>query len=313
MARGRGARTQVAGAFETTYGTAPGSGYRRLPYISGFPSTVRGLLENDVLGFGRDPLAPDPDAPVTEGDLVVPMDVNSLGFWLKGLLGAATPTEDDGVYTHVFESGAWALPSMALELGMPDVPHYEMASGVKVNSLAFDTARTGRPQITLGLIGQGSVKAGVTAAGSPTSWDYKRFGNRHGSITRGGVDLASVVSAALTYSNNLDRVDTIRDDGLIDGLDESIASLTLSMTMRFANATMLDDALSGAPAAFALSFEISASEKVTFSVPRLFLPVPARRVDGPNGIQVTFEGVAAQQTDGGEMLQVTLVNSVASY
>ena len=34
MARAQGARSQLAAAFETTYGTAPASGYFQMPFAS---------------------------------------------------------------------------------------------------------------------------------------------------------------------------------------------------------------------------------------------------------------------------------------
>jgi hemoglobin-like flavoprotein len=40
----------------------------------------------------------------------------------------------------------------------------------------------------------------------------KRFGHFNGSITRNGTALGKVVSAEITYANNLDRIETIRSD-----------------------------------------------------------------------------------------------------
>ena len=47
-------------------------------------------------------------------------------------------------------------------------------------------------------------------AGSPAALTLKRFGHFNGSIKRDGVALGNVVSAEITYSNNLDRIETIR-------------------------------------------------------------------------------------------------------
>ena len=58
MARAQGARSQLAVAFETLYGTAPVSGFTRLPFASSTLSAEQPLLSSELLGYGRDPLAP---------------------------------------------------------------------------------------------------------------------------------------------------------------------------------------------------------------------------------------------------------------
>ena len=56
MARAQGARAQMALAFETTYGTAPASGYTKMPFASTTLGAEQPLIDNELLGFGRDPL-----------------------------------------------------------------------------------------------------------------------------------------------------------------------------------------------------------------------------------------------------------------
>ena len=58
MARARGANAVMAGAFETTYGTAPLSGFKKLPFVSAALGDEQGLIASDLLGYGREPLPP---------------------------------------------------------------------------------------------------------------------------------------------------------------------------------------------------------------------------------------------------------------
>jgi len=74
MARAHGARAQMALAFETTYGTLPASGYTRMPFASTTLGAEQPLLNSELLGYGRDPLAPIKDALTADGDVVVPID-----------------------------------------------------------------------------------------------------------------------------------------------------------------------------------------------------------------------------------------------
>lgn len=119
MARAQGARAQMALAFETTYGTPPASGYTRMPFASATLGAEQPLLNSELLGYGRDPLPPIKDAVTSDGDVVVPIDAQAFGFWLKAAFGNPTTTGAEAPYTHLFQSGAWALPSMSI--GAPTV------------------------------------------------------------------------------------------------------------------------------------------------------------------------------------------------
>ncbi len=110
MARAQGARALMALAFETTYGTPPASGFTRLPFASTSLGAEQPLLNSELLGYGRDPLAPIKDAVTADGDVVVPLDAEALGFWLKAAFGTPTTTGAEAPYTHEFQSGSWTLP-----------------------------------------------------------------------------------------------------------------------------------------------------------------------------------------------------------
>ena len=93
MARAQGARAQMALAFETVYGTPPGSGYTQMPFITSSLAAEQPLLASELLGYGRDPRAPLLDAITTDGDVEVPIDAVGFGFWLKAAFGAPPPQE----------------------------------------------------------------------------------------------------------------------------------------------------------------------------------------------------------------------------
>src|SRR5210317_1237980 len=125
MARAQGARAQMALAFETNYGTPPVRGFTKMPFASTSLGAEQPLLNSELLGYGRDPLAPIKDAVTADGDVVVPLDAEAFGFWLKAAFGDPITT-GTGPWTHEFQSGSWSLPSMSIETGMPEVPRYAM-------------------------------------------------------------------------------------------------------------------------------------------------------------------------------------------
>jgi hypothetical protein len=233
MARAYGWNAQLLLAFESTYGTPPVSGFKKMPFVSRDISAQQGLIASNVIGLGRDPTQPYQDAINVDGDIVVPVDLRNIGQWLKALLGAPTTTGSTAPYSHAFKSGATSLPSLSLETGLPQIPAFFMVAGVRVNSMAFNFTRSGEAIATINCIGQGETRNASTQGGTPTQANYTRFSQFQGAIKQGGSALANVTSASVTYSNNLEKIETIRADGKLDGVDPGIAALTGSVAVRY--------------------------------------------------------------------------------
>ena len=312
MARAQGARSQLAAAFETTYGTAPASGFMQMPFASASLGAEQPLLASELLGYGRDPLAPIKDAVTADGDITVPLDAEAFGFWLKAAFGAPTTTGTSNK-THTFKSGSWSLPSMAIEVAMPEIPRFAMYTGCVLDQLSLQMQRSGLLTADVKLIAQGENVATTTAAGTPTAYALQRFGHFNGAIKRNGTALGNIVSADLTYANNVERIETIRNDGRIDGADPSIAALTGKIDVRFADTTLMDQALNGTAASLEFSWVISANVSLTITAHAVYLPRPRVEIQGPQGIQASFDWQAAHDPVAGQMCTVVLKNAVASY
>ena len=299
-------------AYETTYGTTPASGFRKLPFVSNALGEERPLIEDDQLGFGREGLDPTYDVATNDGDIVVPMDTRAIGFWLKLLLGAPVTTGAGAdPRNHVFKSGAQSLPSASIEIGNPEVPSFSTSYGALANQLRVSMARSGMLNATIGMIAQGETRPqAVSAAGAPTALTGPRFQQAAGSIKRGGVELGGVTSADFTFSNNLEKVETIRGDGRIEGADPLKVMMTGSLTLRFASLDLYNAAVDGTP--IDLSFGWAQGQaSLLFAVPRVFLPRAKKPISGPAGIQITSNWQASGA--GGNTLTATLVNDVNSY
>jgi hypothetical protein len=303
----------MALAYETVYGTAPASGYFTMPFARSTLGTEQPLLENELLGYGRDPLAPQRDAITSDGDVVIPVDVTAIGYWLKALLGQPTTTGTTP-RTHTFTSGGNTLPSMAIEIGNPEVPNFEMFTGVMVDRMQFSLERSGLLQATASLVAQGSVNAAATAAGTPTAITLQRFGHFNGSIRRNSTLLANIVSAEFTYANNLDRVETIRSDGRIEGADPGNVQGMGNIVSRFEDTTLLNQAINGTSCTLELAWSISANQSLTFTFHEVYLPRPRRPIEGPLGIQAQFDWMAARASGApNRMMTAVLVNAQTSY
>ena len=228
MSRAYGWNAQLLIAEESEYGVMPQSGYRKIPFISSSLDSEQNLLSSNVLGLGRDPTQPFQDVINVDGDMAVPVDVRNIGVWLKAIFGAPTTTEAEGVYTHAFESGKIAIPSYSLEVGLPEVPQFIRFLGVRANSIAFNFQRSGEAQVTLNLFAQCEKGSTEAIAAEPAVYKYTRVSQFQGYIKSGGEFLANITAASATYSNNLEKIETIRNDGLVEAIDLGVPSRALS-------------------------------------------------------------------------------------
>jgi Phage tail tube protein len=423
MARARGSNALLNAAFESTYGTVPGSGYFKLPFSSSEIGEEQKLIDNDLLGLGREAQAPSYDVIDNEGNVNVPVDLRNFGFWLKALLGSPTsadavaasgkftftaqpvanatltiagqtwtfvaaapaanqtqiganlaatltalatnlnasvvsqiaaatytatateltivhktiglignsfglvastapasnataprPTLTGGARTHTFSSGSLILPSLSLEVGMPEAPAFSTNYGGVANTLQIQLQRSGLLGAQIGIIAQGETPiVAASTAGSPTEFITERFSQFQGNIKRNGVDLANVVSADVNYSNMMEKVEVIRSDGRIAGVDPGVVMAKGNLTARFADTTLIDQATSRQPCAISYGWSSDASRSLIFSFPSVYLPRPKRAVSGPNGIQMPFAWQAAKDPVTGKTMTVVLTNDVTTY
>jgi len=312
MARALGYNASLIFAYESSEGVAEATGeYWKLPFVSCDLGAEQGLLDDEVLGLGRDPQAPTYDLKRVGGTIVVPLDINNIGFWLKLVYGAPSTT-GAGPYTHVFTSGGTSPVTACIEIGYPNVPAYFMNTGIKGDSIQFGVTRTGKPIATIQVIGQDEAKDTSATDATPNELAYTRFNAFEGSIKRNGTALSNVVSADMTYSNQLEAVETLRADALIEGVDLGMGKLNGSITSRFAATTLYDDAVAATALDILLLFD-NATQSLTIEAQSALLPVAKRPVSGPGGVEVTQNFQGALDSGEGEMMEVTLVNSTATY
>ncbi len=107
MARARGANGIVAMAIATgDYGSIPASGFRKVPVVSVDLGEEQDVLDDVVLGFGRDPQDGGNDVVNNEGQAVVPVDLRHFGLWLRLLLGNPVTT------AGLFASGSYTFSAL---------------------------------------------------------------------------------------------------------------------------------------------------------------------------------------------------------
>lgn len=233
----------------------------------------------------------------------------------NGVVSGATLS--GGGFNHTFVSGAATLPSFAAEIGHANVPAYFVHTGVLLNSMAFNFQRSGAANATLNVIAQGETRFATTQGGTPTSRVYKPFSQFNGSIKRNGVSLANVTGAQFTYSNNLEAIPTIRSDALIEGVDPTIININGSIDVRFADTTLVDDALNNTAIELELAYKLAGLEGNNFSLTwtfhEVYLPRPRLPIGGPGGVQTSFNWLGVYDEGLTKSVTVVLKNDVTSY
>jgi hypothetical protein len=315
MPRAIGANSLIHMIPEVTYGTAPGGNWYRMPFMTTDLGEEQPLIPADVIGVGnnRDPGAPFLDTVSVNGQIMVPIDTANFGWWLRLLFGAPTTTGESPDYTHRFDSGAASLTSNSIEVAYPDVPRYFVYTGVRANTLELDFSPTGPATASIGMIGQGSSNTTTSAAGTPTQGAYQPFNKALGSITRNGAPFGAVTGARLTYSNGIEAVRTIRADRKIEGADPGIASATGQITVRFDSIGLFNEAAAGTPSEIEMAYTISAARNLNIKLYEVYTSVAKAPIQGPAGVEATFDFRAAFNATATRMLDVTLNNGVESY
>jgi hypothetical protein len=192
--------------------------------LSAFVAWLLARVDDPVLGQGlirwhRQDVITDED------DVIVLVDPRYLGLWLTGLFGDPTTSDNgDGSFDHEFASGGEDLPSYTIEVGMPKVPAFFLHAGVKLNSIALELTRSGPAVATISAIAQGETRFHPgRRADKPHRQPHQPI---PGFDQAGGSQVGNLTGGAVMYSNNLEQIDTIRDNWLIEGADPIIAALT---------------------------------------------------------------------------------------
>lgn len=314
MTVGRGSSAKLAIKRETVFGTAPTGPYELVPFTQLDLARTQDLEDENVLGLGRDAQRPARNAAVVRGQITVPVDVRSIGHWLSMLFGTPTTT-GAGPYTHVWKSGADALPSYTLEEqhGYLSPKVYFQSKGVMADGMSVDFDQSGRPVMQIDLVAKSQEESAASIAGAATSRALTRFNQFQSFVKRDGTDMARILSANLPYRNNLEESRYVGGGGDIGDITPGMAAVRGRLTARFVDSALF--ALARAEQLFdlQLGFERSASEKITWEIDQAELTTNGKSISGPGGIQADFNLVGSRDAVEGQTMTITLINDVQAY
>ncbi|MGD9924429.1 MAG: phage tail tube protein [Pseudorhodoplanes sp.] len=315
----KGKLAELALKDETTYGTAATGNYQKTLIYEDSLDDPEAYEPDPILGAAqhnaRDPHDQVVGLPAgVSGNIVVPLDLNHLWFWLKGAFGAPVTTGSGSDYVHTFASGGEVLPHRTIERKAATSLFFQH-TGALVNSLAFEASRrAGYDRVTVGLLGRKQGKITSTGAGTPPAMLARDPVLAFLPVLKiDTVAVADVISASLTFDNGAAPQDYLGDsEGRPTGHDlDNDASLTGQIRLRFRTAAMYDLAKAKTFFAHELLWQKSATRSLSLQAPRARLEPAGVPVTGPGRIEQSFNLVASQSSSAA-MFTAVLKNALAA-
>lgn len=320
MPRAQGANAMMYLTPETGYGVvAAGTKSRRVPFVSSDFGGERALVDDDTLGYGRGSLPASKGQLTVSGKIVVPLDVRSIGLWLKTAVGVpvSAAATAPGFFTHTFTCGAATLPSRTIRVLNPEVPHMRASSGLLIDTFGFPIKTDGTVSATLSAMARDETAFDGAQAVAPdceTDFGYRRFDAGDGEILLGETVLGEVEGGEFTFSNSLKEARSPRRDGVLDGIDPNRMTLKGKITVRFADTALYQTASAGDLVTMRFRYSTPDGFSLSATLGNLKLPEAKIEISGPDGITVPYDFQGSQPPGAADpMLKVVLTNDVETY
>ena len=260
-----------------------------------------------------------------------PVQINAapqtIGFWLKHLIGTPTSSLATGVTTYVFTpaaSGATALPpSFTLEqdmgAGFTSGSRYVRHLGCRIASCAISMGPTGFIQFTPTIAGSNATVGATALDSTPTDTGHAAFESLSAALVFGGGSLAlDVAKLDLALTNNLDE-DTlvIGSNGMRGDLPEGKFGCTGAIDTLVKDDTLVQQALSDTDTSLLLTLKrgtgdgTDGNEQLTISIPALVFAKNTPVVPGPKGLRLTGN-FTSHRTSGETGVTFTLKSPLAA-
>ena len=315
----RGYYSQMVMGFESDYGVAPPNavGYV-IPFNTESVAISRPKNTAATLRGTRNPAEPFDGFTDVSGNIVVPVDANVFGLWLRAMFGAPVSAPVDaspGKHEHLYESGE-ELPSFWSQIYFAaDVPFYKLSKGVKITTFAIDAGGDQELVATLGCMGSNQPLQAAKLVQTPVEFPLDRISNFMGDLEIDGAPFGDATKFAINLDNGLDGdTYTFGGGGFRGNLPEGLMGASGSMTVLLKDKLLYQKAIDSAEISMKLSFgKKSTGASLAFEMPHVQLQVTGPAVEGPAGMRVTWNWQAYSPIATESAISATLVNSIESY
>lgn len=314
MSRAKGYNSQLAMAYEQSYGQTPGTpaGYN-MPFNQSKLAINQDLIHSATIRSQRDQIQPAIGNTDVLGSIVVPIDQVGIGFWLQAMLGTPVTTGSGAPYTHVFK-GAKRQPSLMLEQQYPDIPAYEMYNGCKVSNFAFTYGGDKELMANIYIIGAKRTISTVPFTSSLNTLPLLKFSNFQGSVEEDGVELAIVTEASLHVDFGLNsNTYSIGGNGCRTDLPEGLLQVSGNIKAFFADIELLNKAVNNTKSSLTFKFT-SGTHSLQFLMEEVIFQQTSPGIESDKGIYINLPFKAFYESgSGGSAIVATLINEYASY
>jgi len=317
MAQGKGYKSYIVMDWEDTYGTSPSSATGvKIPFNTCDLKVSQPNQRANTITGNRSSTKPFRGNKDVAGTIVVPVDTQAIGIWLKALLGAPSTTGSVSPYTHSFYEKD-ILSSFLLDVAHPDLTLYYLYNGLKVNTFAMTVGGDGELIATIGVSGSKETKGASAYDGTPSE-DFSgmlpgRFEVFECALKEAGSSISYLTEISLDINNNLAPAYCIGDAGIKSSLVEGIIGLTGSITGLFQDDALLLKGRNQTETSLTVTFtQGTYSLEIEFDEVVLSYDRPA--ISGPEGLLVNLTWDAFYENGASShAITATLINSVASY
>lgn len=313
MGTGRGYKSECVIDFESAYGEDPSTPEGKImPINSNGLKSEQALNTPGTITGTRNPVEPFLGNIDVSGDIVIPVDTNAIGHWLRAMFGVPETTGSSEPYTHEFTIGN-EMPSLLVEKKFANANStiaFAKYNGCKVGSWSMNLGGDGELTSTLSMVGA-KEDLGTTAyddAASLVSLD--RVGNFQAAIKEGGESLGIGTALDFTLDFGLDTDTYVIDGtGMRGDIIEGIVGISGNITTLFQSQDLLNKAIDSTESSITITLtDGDYSLEIAFQEVRYSRNTPA--IEGPQGIRLSLPFQAYYNEGAAESaVKVTLVNA----
>lgn len=312
----RGSDVVVAVYDEVTYGVSTGVTKGALCYLTNNNLVPkRELIRSNTISSGRARGIPGQGNMDVTGSHALEIAPETIGFWLRHILGAPTTTGASAPYTHTFRNNA-ALPvGLIIEkswIGAGIASKVEQFLGLRVQDATLTFPQSGAATVSLSLVGANHNVAAAVLDASLSDPGHTAFYAPAVTVKLDGTLTTIVKSASIKVANNLetDRY-CLGTAGKRSDLPEGFSDVSGSVTV-IVDTTLFSGWLDKAKARTDTNIEIictagagtgasAGNEKLSIKLDHALIDETSTEIKSPGGMELTlnFTGYKSGATDKG--------------
>jgi hypothetical protein len=319
MTQALGSKGQIIIQEESVFQTDPGAPDASILYfISETLQQSRPNIDSNVIRGNRNMAKPIRGNYDITGDITTELQAY-MALMLKGLFGDVATTGADP-YVHTFTVGD-SVPSFLIEKGFTDIDQYFKYNGCKVNSMSLSVTSDGAQEISFGILGTKETSSGSSFDDTPTDLGKQSFdGLTVTTIEEGGSPIATVLSADITFENDLDgSIYTVGGGGERQALPEGMMKASGTVTAMFEDLTLYNKAINFTESSLKLIYSFgdglgsADNESLELYIPELVFAPVSPAIPGPRGVlvELPFSGYYDDSAET-STVQVILKNTQAT-